>query len=119
MRLFCDQNITLETIAYLRDLDHDVLSTRDVGLSRVDDDAVLNYAIREKRILLTFNADFSDIRAFPVGVHSGIIRLRIKRQDSESLHPLLACALRSLHGKDLAGRLVTVKTSSIRIRGQA
>ena len=117
MNLFCDQNITLETAAFLGHLGHDVLSTRDVGMSRAADEEVLQYAIREGRLLLTFNADFSDLRTFPTGSHSGIIRLRLHQQTAEELHPILERVLRQLEGKDLAGKLVTIKASSVRIRG--
>jgi len=117
MRLFCDQNIPLETLDFLRSLGYDVLSTRDVGMSRVDDEEVLQYAIREDRALLTFNADFSDLRVFPVGTHSGIIRLRLHEQTAEELHPILRRAMRQIQGKNLDGKLVTIKARSIRIRG--
>ena len=116
MRLFCDQNIPLETVSFLRALGHDVLSTRDVGMSHSDDATVLQHAIREDRILLTFNADFSDLRAFPAGSHSGIIRLRLPEQFADQLHPMLDRAMRQLANKDLSGTLVTIKPQSIRIR---
>ena len=117
MRLFCDQNIALETVEFLRSLGHDIVSTRDVGMSRVDDAEVLHYAIREDRILLTFNADFSDLRVFPTGSHCGIIRLRLHQQAALELHPILQEAMNQLENKDLTGRLITVKARSIRIRG--
>lgn len=41
MRFFCDQNITLETVDFLRGVGHDVVGTRDVGLAEALDDEVL------------------------------------------------------------------------------
>ncbi len=117
MRFFCDQNITVETVAFLRRLGHDVIGTRDVGLSQSPDDEVLAFAIQECRILLTFNADFSDIRLFPVGTHAGIIRLRVTQQTAEMLHPILGNTLGQLADKDLSGKLITVTKTAIRIRG--
>jgi predicted nuclease of predicted toxin-antitoxin system len=117
MRLFCDQNIPLETIAFLRSLGHDVLSTRDAGMSRAADEEILQHAIQEDRILLTFNADFSDLRVFPPGTHSGIIRLRLYEQTAEELHPILTRVMGQLKDKDLTGKLVTIKARSVRIRG--
>ena len=66
---------------------------------------------------MTHNADFSDIRLFPPGTHCGIIRLRIKDQTAESLHPLLKHAFNQLDHVDVSGKLVTVLKNSIRIRG--
>ena len=117
MRLFCDQNIMVETVEFLRRLGHDVRGTRDVGLALAPDDDVLAFAIRENRILLTYNADFGDIRLFPVGTHAGIIRLRVNQQTAEFLHPILEDTLGQLADRDLSGRLVTVTKTAIRIRG--
>lgn len=119
MLIFCDQNIAVETVEYLRLLGHDVLGTRDVGLAFASDHEVLGYAIRTGRILLTYNADFGDIRVFPAGTHAGIIRLRIAQQTAEVLHPILEKALDQLVGKGLAGKLVTINVGAIRIRGMA
>ena len=119
MRFFCDQNIMVETVEFLRLQGHDVIGTRDVGLALAPDDEVLAYAIKESRILLTFNADFGDIRLFPVGTHAGIIRLRVTQQTAESLHPVLESVLGQLADRDLSGKLITVTKTAIRIRGRA
>lgn len=117
MHLFCDQNIMTETVDFLRRHGHDVISTRDVGLTLAPDDEVMAFAIKENRILLTYNADFGDIRLFPVGTHAGIIRLRVTQQTAEHLHPILESALGQLMDKDLSGKLITVTKTAIRIRG--
>lgn len=117
MHLFCDQNIMVETVTFLRQSGHNIISTRDVGLALAPDDVVLAFAIKENRILLTYNADFGDIRLFPVGTHAGIIRLRVTQQTAECLHPVLENALNQLADKDLSGKLVTVTKTAIRIRG--
>jgi predicted nuclease of predicted toxin-antitoxin system len=118
MRLFCDQNIPLETVAFLRSLGHDVHGTRDVALSMASDEDVLRFAIAENRVLVTYNADFSDLREFPPGTHAGIIRLRLAEQTAEILHPILHRAFQQLADKDLDGKLVTVSEARVRIRAQ-
>ena len=42
------------------------------------DESVLSYAIAEDRVLLTFNADFADVRKLNAIDHPCIIRLRFK-----------------------------------------
>jgi hypothetical protein len=59
--VFCDENIRDTTVEWLRALGHDALSVKDVGLAGADDPEVLDYAVTEKRVLLTFNADFADL----------------------------------------------------------
>jgi len=118
MRIFCDQNILTETVTFLRSLGHDVTSTRECGLSCAGDAEVLDEAVRQDRVLLTYNADFSDIRSFPVGTHSGIMRLRVLEQTAECLHPILERALQQLEKRDVSGKLVTLSRSSVRIRAE-
>jgi predicted nuclease of predicted toxin-antitoxin system len=119
MHLFCDQNIMVETVEFLRQQGHDVSSTREAGLAAAPDEEVMAFAVRQDRILLTYNADFGDIRLFPVGTHAGIIRLRVTQQTAEALHPVLKSAIGQLADKDLSGKLVTITKTAIRIRGQA
>ena len=116
MRIFCDENILVETEACLRSIGHDVSSIREVGLLSASDQEILAEAIRQDRVLLTYNADFSDIRLFPLGTHAGIIRLRVSEQTAECLHPLLERALRELAGRDISGKLVTLNRTGVRIR---
>ena len=118
MQLFCDQNIMVETVEFLRQQGHDVSSTREVGLALAPDDEVLGFAIKYARVLLTFNADFGDLRLFPVGTHAGIIRLRVTQQTAEVLHPVLKSALGQLADRDLSGKLVTITKTAIRVRSQ-
>jgi len=118
MRIFCDQNVMTETVDYLRSLGHDVGSTRDSGLATASDAEVLRTAIQQERVLLTYNADFSDIRSFPLESHSGIIRLRLVDQTAEKMHPILGNVLRQLENKDISGKLVTVGRTNVRIRAE-
>ncbi len=117
LRLFCDQNILVDTVIFLRKSGYDVLSTRDLGMERAQDSEVLQAAIEEERILLTYNSDFGDLRAFPPETHAGIIRLKIHPQVCEVLHPILKKALFSLAQDQIAGKLVTITPKKIRIRG--
>jgi len=117
MRIFCDQNIMVETVTFLRQQGHDVISARDVGLAVAPDEEVMAFAIAKDRVLLTYNADFSDIRLFPVGTHAGIIRLRVVQQTAEALHPVLLRVLGALADRDLSGKLITITKTAIRIRG--
>ena len=75
------------------------------------------FAIKDNRILLTYNADFGDIRFFPVDTHAGIIRLRVTQQTTEVLHPILERVLEQLADRDLSGKLITVTKTAVRIRG--
>jgi predicted nuclease of predicted toxin-antitoxin system len=115
LRLFLDQNLRVETKDFLAGLGLDVISTRDLGMERAPDDGILAVARAQDRILITFNADFSDPRALASG-HPGVIRLRIEPQTIEVVHPILERLFRTLSEERLRGALVTVTPVRVRIR---
>ena len=116
MRLFCDENIRDTTVEWLRALGHDAVSVKDVGKGGADDESVLDYAVVEERVLLTFNADFADIRTLAELDHHGIIRLRFKIQTEELVHPVLRRALEELRDEETSNLVVTVQKDKLRRR---
>ncbi len=66
MKLLLDQNIRIETLDFLRNLNLDVISTREIKLERAEDAEILVVAKKLGRIIVTFNFDFPDIRHFHI-----------------------------------------------------
>ena len=116
MRLLADENIQQLTVEHLRALGHDIRSVKEEGLSSLRDEAVFEHAQQHKRTLLTYNADFADIRDLAEKRHHGIIRLRIHDQRVAVMHPVLDVALSQLESIDLRNTLVTVAGARVRIR---
>jgi predicted nuclease of predicted toxin-antitoxin system len=58
MKFLADMGISLRTVNWLRDRDHDVFHLRDRGLQKLPDDKILNLAHQEKRIILTLYSDW-------------------------------------------------------------
>ena len=67
MRLFLDENMPVVTPAFLRELGHDAVGVHDEGLVGEDDDCIFRHAKKTGRTLLTYNADFVDLRALGAG----------------------------------------------------
>lgn len=116
MRLFCDENIRDTTVDWLRTLGHDAVSVKDAEIAGADDAAILDYARSDERVLLTFNADFADVRALATLDHHGIIRLRFKIQTEEIVHPALQRARRDLEDEDTSNLLITLQKDKLRRR---
>lgn len=89
MRLLADENIQDATVELLRSLGNDVRSIKEEGLASVADEEVFSHAQKTGRTLITYNADFSDIRDLNGRHHGGIIRLRISNQRLHFAHPIL------------------------------
>jgi predicted nuclease of predicted toxin-antitoxin system len=116
MQLLADENIQQPTVRFLQDRGWDIRWIPDEGLSGADDAIVFGHAQKGCRALLTYNADFVDVRALEATHHSGIIRLRFSNQRQEFVHPHLLAGLEKLRHEDLSDTLVTITDGRIRLR---
>ena len=62
--LLADENVHLDIVTNLKRLNFDIISAVDVGLSGSKDRIMLDYAVRENRILLTGDKDFGGLLEF-------------------------------------------------------
>jgi predicted nuclease of predicted toxin-antitoxin system len=65
---------------------------------------------------VTFDEDFADQRSFPMGSHSGIIRLRVWPTTIEEIQDALERLLAEVPDAELAGALVIIDRDAIRVR---
>ncbi|MFE8033030.1 DUF5615 family PIN-like protein [Thiohalocapsa marina] len=79
MKIKLDENIPTSVCADLSALGHAVDSVMDEGLTGCPDPAVWAGAQREGRFLVTQDLDFSDVRQFAPGIHSGLLLLRLSK----------------------------------------
>lgn len=93
-----------------------VSHTSDVGLSGQPDDVVFAWAQQRQSLIMTFDEDFTDQRAFPLGSHAGIIRLRIWPTTIEETQRALDRLLAEVPDAELARALVIIDREAIRIR---
>lgn len=116
IKLILDQNLRAETLPFLRGMGLDVTSTRELGMETTSDEEIGAWAADNDRIVMTFDSDFGDIRAFPPGSNPGVIRLRIEPQTTEVIHPVLEALFSDIDHEKLRGALTIVTRSRIRIR---
>ncbi len=90
--------------------------TSDVGLSGTPDDAIFAWAQTRQAIIITFDEVFADQRAFPLGAHAGIIRLRVWPTTIEETQHALERLLLEVPDADLARALVIIDREAIRVR---
>jgi predicted nuclease of predicted toxin-antitoxin system len=77
MRFLADENIPGDAVAEIEAAGHDIVWVRTVAPGSKDED-VLAWAVREERIILTFDKDFGEL-AWRAGlpVSSGIVLIRL------------------------------------------
>ena len=116
MRFLADAGISPRTVEFLRENGHDAVHVRELGLQRASDREIVDRALADSRILLTFDLDFGEILALGVlnGPSTVIFRLADERADAvnrrlEVVESEQANALAS-------GALVLVEDTRYRVR---
>ena len=117
MRFKVDENLPIELANRLAGLGHDAKTVNDELLQGVEDPHLLEACDRGKRILLTLDVDFSDIRTYPPQDHEGIIVLRLSNQSKLHVIEVLDRLLPLFKGERIQGRLWVVDENMVRIRG--
>lgn len=115
-RFKLDENIPRDAEALLRDAGHNVETVLAEQLGGRADPLVLDACRSEDRVLVTFDLDFADIRAYPLASHLGIWVLRPVTQSIENTLMLLRGALKLIESETLRGRLWIVESNRVRIR---
>jgi len=77
VKIKLDENLPDELADLLAASHHDVHTVRGESLVGRDDQTVFAAAVREQRLLITQDLDFSDLRQFKPGTHPGIVLVRL------------------------------------------
>jgi predicted nuclease of predicted toxin-antitoxin system len=112
-----DENVPMDAAELLRAVGHDCQTVYSEQLSGAPDERLMAVRVNERRVLLTLDLDFADIRRYPPGEYAGILVLRPAEPDAERVLRLVARALRVLATEPIDQRLWIVEEERIRIRG--
>jgi len=113
MKFLLDVNASGALARWLLDHGHDVLLVEEVD-PRMGDDKVLDWALREKRIIITTDQDFEEMIWREKRRHEGVLRFEnLPRVERLSL---LEYVFKN-HSQDLAlGAIIIASSRKIRIR---
>lgn len=118
LRILLDQNIPPVVCEFVRRRrpDWEVRHVNDVGLNGATDEAIFQWAQKDRSIVVTFDEDFADARMYPAGSHAGVIRLRVWPTTIENTEFALERLFESVTDQDLMGALAIVDDLKIRVR---
>ena len=116
MNFLADECVYSITTQSLRTWGHNVLTAQEIGLAGKPDETILTYAVEHRRVLITIDMDFSNIRRYPPKSHTGIIVLKIRPRSVEKVHNVLAQVLRDVSAEQLGKSLVIVDQGKYRVR---
>jgi predicted nuclease of predicted toxin-antitoxin system len=111
-----DENLPAEIAQLLNAAGHSAATVLAEGLGGASDEAVLAAARAERRILVTLDTGFADIRLYPPAESPGLLVLRLRRQDKAHVVDIVQRLLPRLELQDLDKRLWIVEERRIRVR---
>jgi predicted nuclease of predicted toxin-antitoxin system len=93
VKFVADMGISMTTVHALRESGEEVVHLRDQGLLTLPDDQILEKAIAERRVALTFDLDFGDLLAASGSIVPSVILFRMRNQTPGAVTPRLCRAL--------------------------
>ena len=117
MKFFLDANIPYSAVEIFKKRNFKCVHARDVGLSRANDEDIMEYAKRIQSILVTKDLEFANIKVFPIKLHYGVLVARLPPffkapQFINALDDFLS----SINLRDLKKSISIVKLGRYRIR---
>ena len=114
MRFVADESVDRSLVTFLRQADHDVLYFAETDRS-TDDEAILDLAKSEHRILITRDKDFGELVYRMRKLHSGILLVRAEELTSMVRSRLIADFIQT-NLDMLTGFFIIVQPGTARFR---
>lgn len=102
--------------ALLRQAGHDAVHIGERRQGHLQDQAVFALAGDEQRILVTFDLDFGKIAGLATEIGCPVILLRLRAVNSRHVYARLTAALVAVGASLVAGSLVVVEDTRVRVR---
>jgi len=115
VKLLADQDVYAGTTRHLKSLGHDVVTASELGLSRASDEALLQLARDQNRILVTRDRDYGAL-VFVKALGAGVLYLRVLPSTQDAIHAELAKVLAAYSEEELANAFVVIEVGGHRIR---
>jgi predicted nuclease of predicted toxin-antitoxin system len=115
MRFKIDENLPDALVALLTESGYDACTARQESLHGRPDLELAAACRSEKRTIITLDLDFSDITMFPPEEYSGIVVLRVRRQDRPHILSVVRSMLPLFETEPLQGHLWIVEEDRVRV----
>jgi predicted nuclease of predicted toxin-antitoxin system len=118
VRFLVDASLPRSATTRLRELGHEAIDVRDIGLASAIDEVIAEHAQRNQQALVTRDFDFADIRNYPPADYAGIVVLDLPNHSTAAqVVKALATFVCTKEWLDLLhGRLAIVEPSRVRFR---
>ena len=115
MKFKLDENLSPSLATLFSSAGHEAHSIVQQGLGGAADDSVIDRCQKESRVLVSFDLDFANIRAYPPNQYAGIVVLRLATQANAAAIAAVSRVLKLLQTEELTSTLWIVEETRIRI----
>jgi len=116
MKFKIDENLPIEVAEILIAAGHDATTINAQHLQGVDDPDLADACVRERRVLVTLDLDFADIRAYPPHEFPGFIVMRLGSQSKRHILRVLRAIAPLIAHEPIEQHLWIVEETGVRIR---
>jgi hypothetical protein len=116
VKLKLDENVPVDLLDDLRAAGHDADSVYGEGLGGAHDTPLLGRLKDEGRALLTLDVRLADVRVHPPAAFAGIVPFRPRGSGRRAVIAFVRRHLPDIYPLDLAGKLVVISDTGVRIR---
>jgi len=116
VRFLADMCVDVRIVKWLLQNGHDATHLRDQGLQRMPNGEIFEKAIREDRIIITFDLDFGEIAALTKSWRTSVILFRLK--NTRTLHVIerLSSVIERFEDALKRGSIITAEETRCRVR---
>jgi predicted nuclease of predicted toxin-antitoxin system len=116
MKFLADMGVSMTVVRTLRDNAHEAVHLSELELQRLPDTSIMQKALQEQRIVLTFDLDFTDLLAASGDALPSIIIFRLKNTSPVFVSTRLMAVLSEYGNALSSGVIVIVEDYRVRLR---
>ena len=116
MKFLVDMPLSPKTAEYLRSLGHDAVHAFELGKAKASDQELIEFAVKENRIIITMDLDFGSILFYTKKGCPGLIILRISFATVETVNAILTALVQRMRPEEFANSIVVVDDQRVRVR---
>ena len=116
MRFLADAGVSPETVEFLKQLGHEAVHVRTLGLQRAADAELVERARADSSVVLTFDLDFGEILALGILDKPSVIIFRLADERADSVNQSLSTVLAERLAELQSGALILVEDTRYRVR---
>ena len=116
MRFLADAGVSPKTVEFLKQLGHEAIHVRTLGLQQATDSELVDRARADSSVVVTFDLDFGDLLAVGVLDKPSVIIFRLADERPDSVNQRLSRVIAERVSELESGSLILVEDTRYRVR---